>query len=68
LEAFDKALELAPKNAVAWHNKGAILFQQERYAEALPALERAYALGHPSSMAAVAKCRGMLRRRSREQG
>jgi tetratricopeptide (TPR) repeat protein len=65
LEAFDKALELAPKNAVAWHNTGAILFQQERYADALPALERALSLGHHESIAGIAKSRGMLRRQAR---
>jgi len=67
-QAFDKAVCLAPDNATAWHNKGAILFQQGRYEEALPALEKAYALGHQASMNAVARCRGMLRRLAREKG
>ena len=67
LEAFDRAAVLVPDNATAWHNKGAVLFQQERYEDALPALEKAYALGHQSSMNAVAKCRGMLRRLAREK-
>lgn len=42
LEAIDKALEIDPKNPIAWEQKGSMLYYQtERYNESLEAYDRA---------------------------
>lgn len=41
LEAIDKALEINPKNPVAWEQKGSMLSQMQRYNESLEAYDKA---------------------------
>ncbi|MGB4698156.1 MAG: tetratricopeptide repeat protein [Methanothrix sp.] len=41
LEAIDKALEIDPKNPVAWEQKGSMLSQIQRYNESLEAYDKA---------------------------
>ncbi|MFZ3049862.1 MAG: tetratricopeptide repeat protein [Methanothrix sp.] len=41
LEAIDKALEIDPKNPVAWEQKGSMLSQMQRYNESLEAYDNA---------------------------
>jgi tetratricopeptide (TPR) repeat protein len=41
LEAIDKALEIDPKNPIAWEQKGSMLSQMQRYNESLEAYDNA---------------------------
>lgn len=47
IEAYHKAISLAPDNANAYYNLGLALLSQGKVAEAREAAKQAYALGHP---------------------
>ena len=46
LKAFDKAIELKPDYAAAWHNRGVVLGKLGRHDEALKAHDKAIGLKH----------------------
>ena len=47
---FEKALELDPKNPLANHMKGLVLYRRESYSEAIPYLETALSFGEVESL------------------
>jgi tetratricopeptide (TPR) repeat protein len=47
---FNKALELDPKNPLANHMKGLLLYRQQSYSEAIPYLEVALSFGEIESL------------------
>ncbi len=40
-QAFDKAIELDPNDAMTWNNKGIVLYHQNKYDEAIKAYDKA---------------------------
>ncbi len=66
-EAFDRALELDPTLAVAWHNRGLLNLQDQRYDEALTDLEKAAELApHDSRVTAdLARIRQIMKYREK---
>jgi tetratricopeptide (TPR) repeat protein len=50
LAHFDRALTLDPTSAAAWNEKGNMLRDEKRFAEALHAYKRAIALGLPPGL------------------
>jgi tetratricopeptide (TPR) repeat protein len=44
IQAYDRAIELNPKNAYSWNNKGYTLTQQGKYEKAIQAIDKAIEL------------------------
>lgn len=61
LACYDRALEINPRLAGVWFNKGAVLFNNfQRYREALSCFEEVQRLGYPQVAQAIALCRQRL--------
>jgi tetratricopeptide (TPR) repeat protein len=63
LICYDRALEINPKDAQGWVNKGATLAEVGRIREALTSFREAERLGHPKASELVAFCRADPRSR-----
>ena len=54
IKALDRAIELDPKFALAWANKGYALYKQEKYDEAIEAYNKTIELNPENAVVAVA--------------
>ena len=50
---FDKALEVDPKNPLANHMKGILLYKLQKYTDAIPYLEEAMSFGEVESLKVI---------------
>ena len=61
LACYERALEINPRFAEAWFNRGFDLLRTGRLEEALACFEQAQQAGHPQAAEAIAVCRRKLR-------